>query len=235
MKLEERSALDWRFTDRNPHDNRADRAATESSRRTACKGQGQDRPCRARPADRSLVAADRSAAGIRDPTGPEELPRRIRGLPTRRWSPRTGLTLWTSWEPSPPRARWSFSSAVPPACHKQRARTVSSGQSRSLETTVGLGASSLTWGGGGGRNCMACKGSTRGSTLPCRPAGRRYCQARVEGAHAGQLVAAGGDMCSRWMILARTLSRDVRSEPSHEAQKASESALALRGRRITVA
>ena len=31
MKLEERSALEWRFTDRNPHDNRADRAAAESS------------------------------------------------------------------------------------------------------------------------------------------------------------------------------------------------------------
>jgi hypothetical protein len=80
MKLEERSALDWRFTDRNPHDNRADRAAAESSRRTACKGQGQDRPCRARPADRSLVAEDRSAGGVRDPTGPEELPRVLRAL-----------------------------------------------------------------------------------------------------------------------------------------------------------
>ena len=33
-------------------------------------GQGCDRPCRARPADRSLVAEDRSAAGVRDRTGP---------------------------------------------------------------------------------------------------------------------------------------------------------------------
>jgi hypothetical protein len=34
---------------------------------------GQDlyRPCRARPADRSLVAEDRSAGGVRDRTGPE--------------------------------------------------------------------------------------------------------------------------------------------------------------------
>jgi hypothetical protein len=24
------------------------------------------------------------------------------GLPTRQWSPRTGLTLWASWKPSPP-------------------------------------------------------------------------------------------------------------------------------------
>jgi hypothetical protein len=163
VKLEERSALDWRFADRNPRD-KSSRPGSRgaASPYTACKGQGQDRPCRARPADRSLVAEDRSAAGVRDPTGPEELPRRIRGLPTRRWSPRTGLTLWTSWEPLPPRARWSFSSAVPPACHKQRSPAVSSGQSRSLETTVALGSGSLTWGGGGGRNCMACKGSSRG-------------------------------------------------------------------------
>jgi hypothetical protein len=46
----------------------------------------------------------------------------------------------------------SFSPAV-------RSRAVCSGQSRSLETTVALGSGSLTWGGGGGRNCMACKGS----------------------------------------------------------------------------
>jgi hypothetical protein len=32
---------------------------------------GKDRPCRARPADRSLVAEDRSAEGVRDQTGPE--------------------------------------------------------------------------------------------------------------------------------------------------------------------
>jgi hypothetical protein len=30
-----------------------------------------DRPCRARPADRSLVAEDRSAKGVRDRTGPK--------------------------------------------------------------------------------------------------------------------------------------------------------------------
>jgi len=34
-------------------------------------GRGRDRPCRARPADRSLVAEDRSAAGVRHQTGPE--------------------------------------------------------------------------------------------------------------------------------------------------------------------
>jgi hypothetical protein len=31
---------------------------------------GCDRPCRAQPADRSMVAEDRSAAGRRDRTGP---------------------------------------------------------------------------------------------------------------------------------------------------------------------
>jgi len=55
----------------------------------------------------------------------------------------------------------SFSPAVPPACHKQRARAVSSGQSRSLRGTRWAGRTSLTCGGGGGRNCMACKGSWR--------------------------------------------------------------------------
>jgi hypothetical protein len=34
---------------------------------------GKDRPCRARPADRSPVAEDRSAAGVRDQTDRAEL------------------------------------------------------------------------------------------------------------------------------------------------------------------
>jgi hypothetical protein len=38
----------------------------------ACKGHSLDRPCRARPADRSLVAEDRSAGGVRDRTGPKD-------------------------------------------------------------------------------------------------------------------------------------------------------------------
>jgi hypothetical protein len=32
---------------------------------------GSDRPCRTRPADRSLVAEDRNAGGVRDQKGPE--------------------------------------------------------------------------------------------------------------------------------------------------------------------
>jgi hypothetical protein len=137
MKLEERSALDWRFTDRNPHDNRADRAAAESSRRTACKGQGQDRPCRARPADRSLVAEDRSAGGVRDPTGPEELPRVLPGSCPRdgghrgRASPsgRGGANGATVCEGYP---RWP--------CHK---RAIHSGPCRSTADNHGQPRSSL--------------------------------------------------------------------------------------------
>jgi hypothetical protein len=46
----------------------------------ACKWSGLDRPCRARPADRSLVAEDRSAGGVRDQTGPGRA-QPERGLP----------------------------------------------------------------------------------------------------------------------------------------------------------
>jgi hypothetical protein len=53
----------------------------------------------------------------------------------------------------------SFSPAVPPMCHKQRSPALSSGQSRSLGEGGCAGRTPLTWGGGVGRNCMACKGS----------------------------------------------------------------------------
>jgi hypothetical protein len=50
------------------------------------------------------------------------------------------------------------SPAVPPACHKQRARAVTSGQSQSLRGGRWAGRTpSPGW--GGGRNCMACKRS----------------------------------------------------------------------------
>ena len=39
--------------------------------RNVVLSKGEHRPCRARPADRSLVTEDRSAAGVRDRTGPE--------------------------------------------------------------------------------------------------------------------------------------------------------------------
>jgi hypothetical protein len=48
-------------------------------------------------------------------------------------------------------------------------RAISSGHERyradshgHSERADGLGSTALTWGGGGGRNCMACKGSSRG-------------------------------------------------------------------------
>jgi hypothetical protein len=53
----------------------------------------------------------------------------------------------------------SFSSAVPPTCHKQRSSAVHSGWSRSLGEGGLAGRTPLTWGGGGGRNRMACKRS----------------------------------------------------------------------------
>jgi hypothetical protein len=53
-----------------------------------------------------------------------------------------------------------LSGLLPTRRWSPRSRAVCSGQSRSLETTVALGSGSLTWGGGGGRTCMACKGSS---------------------------------------------------------------------------
>jgi hypothetical protein len=87
-------------------------------------------------------------------------------LPTRRWSPGTDLTQESSWSRSGQGRAPSFSPAVPPACHKQRAPAVSSGQSRSLRGGRRAGHQLLTWGKGGGRNCMACKRSRARSS--CR-------------------------------------------------------------------
>jgi hypothetical protein len=101
--------------------------------------------------------------GCREPSGL---------LPTRQWSPGTALTLWASWVPSPSGAEHHRSRRP---CHP---RAISSGHQRypadnhgHFEKLDGLGSTALTWGGGGPRNCMACKGSRLGSALPC-PAGR---------------------------------------------------------------
>ena len=51
-------------------------------------------------------------------------------------------------------------------CHKQRSRAVCGGQSWSLREGRSAGSMPLTWGGGGGRNCMACKRSSL--YRPCR-------------------------------------------------------------------
>src|SRR5215207_4094144 len=84
----------------------------------------------------------------------------------------TGLTHWPSCNCCRQVPASSFSPAVPPTCHKQRTPAVSSGQPRSLEKTVGLRARALTCGGGGGRNCMACKGS--GVQIPSAPPGTTH-------------------------------------------------------------
>jgi hypothetical protein len=94
-------------------------------------------------------------------------PRRLRGLPTRRWSPRTGLTQQQSWSHA---ARCERRRSHRP-CHP---RATSSGHERYAavnhghsKQAVGLGSGALTWGRGGGRNCMACKGS--GVQIPSAP------------------------------------------------------------------
>jgi hypothetical protein len=159
MKLEERSALDWRFTDRNPHDNRADRAAAESSRRTACKGQGQDRPCRARPADRSLVAEDRSAGGVRDPTGPEELPRVLRALAHETVVTEDGPHPPVEAEPTAPRCARVILAGRPQACHSQRSLPVHSGQPRTTTKQPRPAPFPAIAGDSSGRTGFASRGS----------------------------------------------------------------------------
>jgi hypothetical protein len=79
----------------------------------------------------------------------------------------------------------SFSPAVPPACHKQRSRAVCSGQSRSLRGGRWAGRTSLTWDGGGGRNCMACKGS--GVQIPSAPPGTTHRRHSRSGSLAREL------------------------------------------------
>jgi hypothetical protein len=91
------------------------------------------------------------------------LPRALRALAPRRWvTPGTDLTLWTIWSRRRQVRASSFSPAVPPACHKQRSPAVSSGQSRSLRYGRCAGRWPLTWAAGPPKNCMACKGSSRG-------------------------------------------------------------------------
>jgi hypothetical protein len=62
-------------------------------------GRGYDRSCRARPADRSLVAEDRSAGGVRDQTGPGTLsPRWVRSRGVNRGQQRAGVVTERSSE-----------------------------------------------------------------------------------------------------------------------------------------
>jgi hypothetical protein len=92
---------------------------------------------------------------------PTRLPRALRALANDAVVTRDGPHPAAELEPSPPGARSRLVPAVPPTCHKQRSPAVSSGQPRSLRRGRWAGRPSLTWGGGGGRNCMACKRSSR--------------------------------------------------------------------------
>jgi hypothetical protein len=74
------------------------------------------------------------------------------------------------WPRSPGGRQWNDRRSRRP-CHP---RAISSGHERypavshgQFEEAGGLGAPPLTWGGGGGRNCMACKGS--GVQIPSAP------------------------------------------------------------------
>jgi hypothetical protein len=88
------------------------------------------------------------------------LPRALRALATRRTVTEDRPHPVVKLEPAPPGEPSSSSLAVPPTCHKQRSPAVSRGQPRSLRGGQRPGRSFLTWGGGGARNCMACKGSS---------------------------------------------------------------------------
>jgi len=80
-------------------------------------------------------------------------------MAARRWSPGAGLPLWPSWS----HRRQVKHRRPRRPCHL---RAISSGHERypadshgQLKEAVGLAGSSLTWGGGAGRNCMARKRS----------------------------------------------------------------------------
>jgi hypothetical protein len=105
--------------------------------------------------ERALFQAGQSRIsppGCREPSGL---------LPTMQWLPRSGLTPGRAGSRCRHVRGTSFLPAVPPTCHKQRSPAVSSGHSRSLRGGRWAGCMPLTWGGGGGRNCMACMGSNR--------------------------------------------------------------------------
>jgi hypothetical protein len=149
-------------------------------------------------------------------------------------SPRTGLARYASWEPLPSGA--SLVVLAGRATRVPQAAAVTSGMQRSVTVTwddrcAGLRLPDLGWGrrpklhgmqGVNARIDLAVP-TSRPALLPStggrrsrRPAGRS------RRGHVFKVDDSGENP-----------GRDVRSEPSHEAQKASESALALRGRRIT--
>jgi hypothetical protein len=109
----------------------------------------------------SYPASDQASASCGHPRdrGSEAAAPSATACQRRSRSPRTGLTLRRTRSRRRQVRASSLSPAVPLAGHKERARAVSSGQSRSLRGGRWAGRPSLTWDRGGGRNCMACKGS----------------------------------------------------------------------------
>jgi hypothetical protein len=70
-----------------------------------------------------------------------------------------GLTRWPSWEPSPPgRSGRSRRPCHPRATSRGHQRYPADSHGHS-EKVADRAAPLLTWGGGGSRNCMACKRS----------------------------------------------------------------------------
>jgi hypothetical protein len=114
-------------------------------------------------------------------------------------SPRTGLTLQASWEPSPPGTSIVVSPVVPPACHKQRSRAVCSGQQRSLRQ-------------GHRGECWARQVLLSAITCCESQARRTGATPKVGGWSAGHARAAGGrgfatDPCGTGSCRFRTGSR----------------------------
>jgi hypothetical protein len=134
--------------------------------RTVAQGRGPSRTGASGREKPQVIASPAQAAGmirqaqiVVPKVGGSGLSTRCRE-PSGSWSRGGGhrgraSPFWPSWSRRHIDAS-SFLPAVPPACHKQRSPAVSSGQSGLLEGDRWLGAGCLTWGGGGGRNCMAC-------------------------------------------------------------------------------
>jgi hypothetical protein len=107
------------------------------------------------------VLAPQATVGVRTAKfRPPRLPRALLALANEAAvAEGDGPTQRTSWGPRRQIRASSYSPPVPLACHEQRSRAVSSGQSRSLRDGRCAGGGPLTWTVGTARNCMACKRS----------------------------------------------------------------------------
>ena len=105
------------------------------------------------------VSTQRNGAQMTHTQRKAWLPRRLRGLPTRQSSPRTGLTSGRAGRHRRQLRASSFSPAVPPACHKPRSQRYPADIQGHTERGRCVGRRPLTCGGKAARNWMACKGS----------------------------------------------------------------------------